>query len=201
MSTKPSCPMLQLSTKRPSPHNSRKRWKSQSSIQKTIVKPSNRFLSWLYTKEYDLSGYVTAEGIEERYLELARLYVLADKLGVGLLKNDIIDQLFNMKGLLINPPQSPPDSYIYANSTRRSAFRKLLVDWYTWHIDMNWYSAPGTLEYLSDLPELAIELAIALSQRVNNSRQSLFSGKSSAVYEDADTDSGGTLGSTGAEVK
>ena len=99
-----------------------------------------RFLSWLYTRKFGLQEGETHSDWEVRYLQLAKLYVLADKLGVSALKNYIVDKIFELKkSLKAVPPQHATISYVYANSLEGSALRKLLVDWHVWHIDMKWY--------------------------------------------------------------
>lgn len=154
-----------------------------------------RFLSWLYTKKYALSACGASVLTEERYLQLAKLHVLADKLGVSTLKNGIIDRLFEMKKLpSTRSPQQSTITYVYANSARGSAFRKLLVDWYTWHIDFKWYNDLGSLDVLLDVPDFAAEVARALGGRLADPQQrSLFLGKSSNLYERVNMESDNSL--------
>lgn len=148
-----------------------------------------RFVSWLYTKKYGLSGYGSALETNKRYLQLARLYVMSDKFGTNSLKNEIIDHLFSTKKIAgLYPPSQATISFMYANSATGSAFRKLLVDWHVWHIDEDWFSQPRTVDVYASVPEFAAELAVALGQRIANPKlQSLFLGNSSALYESTET--------------
>lgn len=153
-----------------------------------------RFVSWLYTKKYGLSGFETEPDVEERYMQLASLYVLSDKFGIGSLKNEMIDHLFSMRLTTdINAPPQSAISLVYANSVGGSAFRKLLVEWYVWHIEGIWYTNPRVPGILAEVPDFAAELAVAFGQRIANPKQrSLFEGDSSALYEDANTGSDDT---------
>ncbi|KAI1959819.1 hypothetical protein LOZ58_004184 [Ophidiomyces ophidiicola] len=124
-----------------------------------------RFLQWLYSGIYELSGLKTDEEVDERYFQLAQLYTLADKLEVPRLKHDIINELFMMKTDPDKPPQVDVIAYIYENTRERSPLRKLMVAWLVWHIDFQWYTTPSATTFLSHCPEFAADLAVALARR------------------------------------
>ncbi len=155
-----------------------------------------RFVSWLYTRKYGLSGCGTELETNRQYLQLARLYVISDKFGINSLKNEIIDQLFSTKKMAgLYPPSQATISFMYANSARGSAFRKLLVDWHVWHVEDEYFSRPRTVDIYASVPDFAAELAVALGQRIANPKlQSLFLGDSSALYESTNTESDNTRG-------
>jgi hypothetical protein len=88
------------------------------------------------------------------WLELAELFVFADKRGAPKLKNRIIDEIVarNIQ-LRIVPVTVVP--YVYANTLESSPLRKLLVDLVAWDIDVqssNVFDTPQSYkDYLFDL--------------------------------------------------
>ncbi len=146
-----------------------------------------RFIQWIYSGLYNISEFETQAGADERYLQLAQLYTLADKLRVRRLKNDIIDKVFEIKAKANRPPQIPTLSYVYGNSMEKSSFRKLMVAWYAWHIDFEWYSKEGTKDVLAENPEFTADLAMILAKRLVNPHQlSPLVGEAHNYYEEAE---------------
>ena len=164
----------------------------QESIEHRMALPEDdpetveRLMQWLYFKSLGLTKAINSESSDERYWQLARLNTLADKFDVRLLKNSIIDELF---ALNMTPdvwsPQPPVVAYIYENTTEISSLRKLIVEWYVWQIDHDWYTFSGTPAILEDIPKFAADLAIAMSRRVRKSKsKSPFCSNPSNYYED-----------------
>jgi hypothetical protein len=126
-----------------------------------------RFVQWIYSGEYILSGFKTGTATFDSHNQLAELYTLADKLQVYRLKNDIVNKFFD---LMIDEPALPPQistiCYIYENSTWNSPLRRLMVDWYTWGFCLQWYNGDDAKATLSECPEFAVDLAIAMAKRV-----------------------------------
>ena len=117
-----------------------------------------RLLSWLYRGQYGLADCEHPKDTQERYLQLAKLYVLTDKYNVPKLKRGVVDQFFDLRSTARNlPPMSDVILYTYATTMKGSALRRLLVDWYLWEIEMRWYHFPC----LSRVPEFGNELAAA----------------------------------------
>lgn len=102
------------------------------------IESIGRMIQWLYSKQYELAKWsfgdkkITAN---TRFWQLAKLNTLADKYNIIGLTNDIVDQLYIMRSKGV-PPQLPVAAYIYGNTTENSSFRKLLIAWYSWEIDM-----------------------------------------------------------------
>lgn len=124
-----------------------------------------RMILWLYTKRLDLTAPVSAETSNECYMQLAKLNTLAEKYDIPLLKNDIVDELFNLKKTSKNtePPQISVVKHVYDNTPARSSFRKLMVAWYTYHINYTWYEEDEGREKLAIVSQdFAIDLALSL---------------------------------------
>lgn len=126
-----------------------------------------RFLQWTYTDKYHLSAFEADGTAENRIMDLAKLYVLADQYDVAKLKHDIIDRMYEI-GQCSDPNSGPPHSvirYVYDNSTRLSGFRKLLVAWYlkTRRMDFIFSDRGRLLE--AEIPELQAEVALEASVR------------------------------------
>ncbi|MCJ1267625.1 hypothetical protein MMC22_007511 [Lobaria immixta] len=91
-----------------------------------------RFLEWTYGGWYHLSMIEPDGTAEDRIMELAKLYVLADRYDVVKLKHNIIDRMFDF-GWGCSPTYGPPFRvirYVYENCTHLSFFRKLVASWY-----------------------------------------------------------------------
>lgn len=146
-----------------------------------------RMISWLYSRKLDLTVPVSEETAEECYWQLARLNTLADKYDIYLLKNHIIDKVFDLKlasGNFKVPPLAVV-AYIYNNTTEKSSLRKLMVAWSAYHVDCVWYDRGSTRGLLAELPhEFAIDLVMALGARQKYpNRSSPFTQPSSAYHE------------------
>ena len=140
----------------------------------------DRFVQWLYTKSYQLSS---SERSDEHYLQLARLYVLADKLQVCTLKDEIIRELFQIrKSNKLQPPSMSVVTYVFENTMENSAFRRLIVAWYVWHIDMKWYNYDTTAAEIAQVPSFAAALAICLAKRIGG-RSSPFDDRVELHYD------------------
>lgn len=142
-----------------------------------------RLVEWLYTQSYTLSSTDSQEVTSERYMELARLFVLAEKYVIVDLKNDIIDQLFLTKKQTASPPPFAVVSYVYEHTPMNSPFRLLLVAHYTWHIGMKWYEWTTTPSHLQKFPDFAADLAVSFGKKSLGKQKSLFDGKPSDLYE------------------
>lgn len=151
-----------------------------------------RFMQWLCFKSLGLTKGVSAETWDERYWQLARLNTFADKFDIGLLKNSIVDELFALQSTPdTSPPQLPVVGYIYENTTETSSLRKVIVGWYAWHINFDWYTRSSTPAILEDIPKFVADLATAMSQRVQHpSLNSPFCSDPCSYYEDRLTTSG-----------
>lgn len=145
-----------------------------------------RLMQWLYFKSLSLTKAVCVGTSEERYLQLARLNTLADKFDIRLLSNAIINELFALKYSSKSwSPQKAVVAYIYENTTETSSLRKLMVGWFVWHIDPEWFTFSESLQFLANTPMFAADLAIAMSRKAADpSLRSPFSSKPSSYYED-----------------
>ena len=146
-----------------------------------------RMISWLYTKVFELTVPVSNETSEECYMQLAKLNTLADKYDIYSLKNQIIDELFKLtkKPRYIMPPQTPIVEYVYNNTTNGSSFRKLMVAWYAFKIDLGWYDLETTRDELAEISQdFAIDLVMELGARhAHPDRNSPFKLPASVFYE------------------
>lgn len=115
-----------------------------------------------------LNGKESREQAKEVYLQLAVLYVTADKYDIYGLQNEIIDLICTSnqhQGRI--SPGGKVIAYIYENSVQNSPFRRLLVQWYAWSIRLDWYSLPTMSQWLSRRPEFAADLAIEMARRAS----------------------------------
>ncbi len=146
-----------------------------------------RMIQWLYTRNFELTIPISAETSGECYLQLAKLNTLADKYDIYLLRNRIVDELFDLAvpPKDIKPPQIPVVAYVYKNTAERSSFRKLMVAWYAYRVDFVWYEKETTKAMLAEVPQdFAIDLAMAIAVRHKYpDRRAPFTQPSSAYHE------------------
>jgi hypothetical protein len=63
-----------------------------------------------------------------------------------------------------------------------SPFRKLLVDWYAWHVDLAWYGKSLGKEALEMVPAFTVELTSRLAERIRTNKRSPFIGRELKLY-------------------
>ena len=131
------------------------------SLPEDDIESFERFVQWLYSGVYALSVFKTREMADKRYLQLAELYILADKFQVPKLKNDIIDKV-NTTHKAYLPPLSAI-SHVYKNTPTSSPLRKMLVATYVWSIDLTWYNEEEAEKELLMVPEFTRDLTVTLA--------------------------------------
>lgn len=132
----------------------------------------------MYYKFYNLP-----EGNDERILQLARLYIFADKFLAQGLKEDIIRTLFYLRSQNAPAPQPPVVVFIFGHMPQHSPSRKLLVDWYAWHVDLAWFAESSTIESLIQNPEFAAEVTCRLALRLKSNPASPLLGNPETYFE------------------
>ena len=170
--------------------------KSSIDLPDDDVDTVDRFISWVYSKTYDLSTFYTEEQTNERFHQLARLNTFADKYNITALSNDIIDRLWEPWELYFSNLLSARDlfcprvsliSYVYENTSWSSSFRRVMVAWYSWEIPLRWYDNEETRDDLAEVPQdFAVDLAIAFAQRIAcPGQQSPFTRPKKYYYKDS----------------
>lgn len=113
------------------------------------------FVQWLYRGHYEIPPKGT-EAPGERFMELVKLYVLADRYDVVDLRSLLITKLFEMykvpNGIL---PGMVTVAYAYEHVSRTSGLRRLLADWYTEKVGFSWFNSEVAQEWFREHPEVA----------------------------------------------
>lgn len=137
------------------------------------VEAFDHFTQWLYGRECIIMSifisWLGAEAISPYFMQLAKLYVFADKYDVEKLKHHVIDCF--LEGSKICHGHGPIEGlvpYLYSNSMQTSPLRRSLADWHVWHVPMKDYGEEGPADFLLETPEFAADLALALAKRVGN---------------------------------
>ena len=125
---------------------------------------------------------------EPHFTRLTSIYVTAEKYCMTELKNEIIDLLFRFRRA--SPRPKPPStdiiSYIYGNTPSNSPLRQLVVDWYTWHVNKEWYQQDTTRVTLREYPDFAVDLACSMSLKANGvTKSSPLDGRSDIYKEES----------------
>ena len=146
-------------------------------------------IQWLYTRKLHLTIPISEETSNICYMEVAKLNALAEKYDILSLRNDIIDEFFELRKSPKNfyPPQTISVQHVYDTTSGRSSLRKLMVAWYAYDIDFAWYSEDYTSGMLSKISQdFAIDLAIEFGLRQKHpDRKSPFTRPSKDFHESA----------------
>ena len=145
-----------------------------------------RLVQWLYCKTYDISpaGGTPCDNDQIVFMDLARLYVAADKYGIVGLKNDVVDRWYKNQDERNQLPRiNRAVDYVYENTAPSSKLREMIVACYVWHIDYDWYKRPATRTKLYKCPEFATDVAIAMSRRIADDQKDPLSLGSSHFHE------------------
>jgi hypothetical protein len=131
------------------------------------------FIQWIYSQPYNR---YPVDVSDESYPQLGRLYVFADKMQADGLKKDIVLQFLQLQRQAgVQPPPMSTVVFVFENTTKGSAFRWLLAEYYAWCMGGEWYQKSMNPGVLSEVPEFSADLAVALAQRcVNPTRRCPF---------------------------
>jgi len=142
-----------------------------------------RLVQWLYCKVYDKPHFAGEPCDDDQigYMDLAKLYVAADKFGIIGLKNDVMDRWCEAHSTTAEAPFTEVLDYVYENTTSKSKLREVIVAIYVWEIDYEWYQ--DAQQTLRKRPEFATDVAIAMAQKMMDSKQSPFILDSSRFHE------------------
>lgn len=131
-----------------------------------------KFVQWVYTKSFTLASADAPEEMETRYLALARLFVLADKLQVPALRNKTIFIMYQTFDSAKWLPNTTVLNYVYNATQAKCGLRRLLVAVYVWQINHEWYDRDGCVDDLLKLREFSAELAIAFAHKISHPERS-----------------------------
>lgn len=141
-----------------------------------------RFVQRLYHGRCELADFADVVNTDKCYMQLAELYVLADKYDVVRLHNHILDKLFEIEKADVRPPETSLVEFIYRHTTGDSAFRKLLVAHEAMYVDPDCYFDSEASESFIQIPEFAADVAITFSRRANGKYKSSFKTSASNLY-------------------
>ena len=144
---------------------------------------------WMYTKACNLPDICAEKevgGSEPYFMRVATVYAAAEKYGIVMLKNALVDSLFSAAQSQPRPrhPTLKVIGYIYSTTPPGSPLRKLMVAWQTWHAFRAWFEFENTPARLAEIPEFAADLACSMGMRhYGNVNSSPFTGKSDVFHE------------------
>ena len=113
----------------------------------------------------DSDGIDDGKHENNRFYQVFRLFVLAEKYGVPSLKWLLIKALFAQAGIDgEHGPTNASIGYLYEHTTQSSGIRKLVADWHTWGIDLGWYENSETPAFLQQQPEFSTDLNLRFAK-------------------------------------
>lgn len=121
-------------------------------------------VQWLYSRRITFASQVMSHNQQKK---LIGLYCLADKYAVMSLKKNLIGTLYtSVDQPDVRPPSRNLVKFAYENTAQGSRMRLLLVSWYAWIVDPEWYSEEGVSDWLPTVPDFAAELATSMALRL-----------------------------------
>jgi len=122
------------------------------------------FISWLYYRPLQ-----TPCKRHSHIKKFLRLYVLTEKYDIGALRKETCQRLYTVP-LKADPMAPPIDAvlHVFENTTHQSPMRKLLVDWYAWHVESCWFSTEASWDMFLQYPELAQLVAFSKVKNVRS---------------------------------
>lgn len=147
----------------------------EETAQKSMKLPEDdpetidRVVQWIYFKIYPFERKTARKRDSKAHsalMQLARLYVAADKYGIIALKNDVISQLFNIAGLRKTNPEDDMVQYVYSNTTTGSKLRRLMVDWHIWFLNINWFKSDVDGSFVRENSDFSADLIAGMAARI-----------------------------------
>lgn len=165
------------------------------------------FVRWLYERKVDIRLEGEMDLLWVRLRELYEVYLLADKYHVSLLKNDIMEILFDVvkadrdksrnNGLhcpLI--PSMSETEYIYSNTVQGSPLRKFVAACYIWLVKLELYTDGSLSDWLRNNPEIATDLAIGFASRLQGGKDPFAKGQDASIFLELTESDGESDGGT-----
>ena len=133
----------------------------------------DRMIQWIYFGCYPVDSEIEPKSPEQlqdlsnaSLMQLATLYVAADKYGIFELKNHVIDRFYDLlQGNLGVKRDQSLIGYIYENTTAGSTLRKLLVEWRVWR-SPRYFETCWTEEDVRNHPSFAADVLGQFAARV-----------------------------------
>ncbi|KAL8751295.1 MAG: hypothetical protein Q9199_006519 [Rusavskia elegans] len=156
-----------------------------------------RFIRWVYERHVDISLECPLHGdkfdkfdfLMTRMREFIDLWILADKYDVPILKNDIIDMLFQTLKHGSDPalhklrsPRLSDIRHIYANTARGSKLRKFVTACNAWLPLSQFFTGQQGSNWLRDNPEFGTDLAIEFVSRLQGDLGPFAEGKDASAF-------------------
>lgn len=118
---------------------------------------------WLYTRNFELSLFGETKPLV-RYLQLAKLYVAADKYGIEHLKDSVLEQWGRIKATTNLISNMSVVKYIYEHTPTSSKLREAIVADYAYSLDLQCYNQ-GMREDLNGMHDFAVDILIKMAAR------------------------------------
>ena len=145
------------------------------------------FIEWLYNRSYEICN-IEDEAEGEGFMEPIKLYILADKYDVTVLKSHVITQLFALRNEKW-VPDSDTVAYAYVHTPRSSHLRKFLADWWACQVDLAWFRSEEAQEWFEEHPEVASAVISSFASTMSRETQKDLFGDAVEEYEDAPSNS------------
>lgn len=163
-------------------------WKSAHNALKQHhhYSPKCSYVNEVLEAQNPVESSAQEDDFESYFMRLASIYVAAEKYCIVRLKNEALDLFFRFRRASPRPkpPSSDVISYIYGNTPENSPLRRLVVDWYTWHVNKEWYQQETTKAMLREHTDFAVDLACSAN---GVTKSSALDGRSDVYHEEPAT--------------
>ena len=132
----------------------------------------DRLVHWVYTKKCKIASPDENHNHGSGQMDLAKLYVCADRYAIVPLKNYVIDCLYMLWAYDIDPLWRGWEDfirYLYSNTSTGSSIRRLFVAWWAWLAPLK--EIERNLSIFTTAPEFGAEMVVAFGVRLQDPKQ------------------------------
>ena len=160
------------------------------------------FVDWLYHGRYEMLAELVDDDTSEddqdddedvddegdRYLQVFKLFVLAEKYNVSKLKRLLIETLFVNGYECKRGPSNGSVGYLYEHTTPSSGIRKLVADWHAWRMGPKYFERRSFRAFLKKQPDFSIDLNLTFAKNIEKGpTYNPFAGDMPEEYKDKET--------------
>ncbi|KAL8853453.1 MAG: hypothetical protein Q9221_001770 [Calogaya cf. arnoldii] len=147
------------------------------------------FLQWVYERDVGIPLEGEKGVLKARMREHFVVFILADKYDVPILKNDIMEILFDAvksgtdaARRCMRIPELSDMVHVFANTARGSTLRKFVTACETWFSGFRYYTCDVGSNWLYKNPEVATDLAIAFASRLKGDTSPFTAGNDASPF-------------------
>lgn len=129
----------------------------------------DRFVQWLYHKTINVPQTNVNDRIHDNYMDLTKLYLLADNFKVTALQDGVMERLFEMVQMSKKPPTLDLASFVYNSTTETSRLRKFLSAIYAFKCKVDHLRFSLTDGRIASLPPAFVrDIVVTMAEKLRS---------------------------------